>query len=92
MPWTADVAAGMLRDNLNQITKAIPNLSPDLLTQALADSWNIGPGVVISNINAGLSPDYHTSPIIVNRVPTGTYRGGGTGQYGSDILKIMGCF
>ena len=91
-PWAADLAASMLRDNLNQISKALPNLSGVSLTQALADSWNLGAVGVINNIKAGLSPDYHSSPIYKNGHPSGQYRGGGTGQYGSDILEIMDCF
>ncbi|HJT86529.1 MAG TPA: hypothetical protein VJ732_01710 [Bryobacteraceae bacterium] len=91
LPWAADVSAGMLRDNFNQITKALPTLSQQLLTQALADSWNLGPGSVINNIEAGLSPDYHSSPITRNGVVVG-YRGGGDGQYGSDVVKPISCF
>jgi hypothetical protein len=92
MPSAANVAAKMLGDNLNQISRALPGLSASLLIQALADSWNLGAGGVIGNIKAGLSPDYHSSPIYINGVRTGKYRGGGTGQYGSDILKLMDCY
>ena len=84
-------AVQMLGSNLAQISQALPSLSPGLLTQALADSWNAGAQGVINRINAGESPDYHTSPIFSNGVVVG-YRGGGSGQYGSDILKLMDCF
>ena len=87
----ANLAAGILATNLETISRALPDLSPQLLTQAVADSWNAGAQGVINRINAGRSPDYHTSPIMSNGVVEG-YRGGGTGQYGSDILKLMQCF
>jgi len=87
----SDKAAAFLADNLRQILSVFPNLSGNALAQALADSWNAGAGGVILNIQAGRSPDYHTSPIRQNGVVVG-YRGGGDGQYGSDILSLMGCF
>jgi RHS repeat-associated protein len=92
MPAAANLAAGMLAENLKQISKALPNLTPAVLTQALADSWNAGPSRVINNMKAGRSPDYQTSPIIVNGKKTGKYRGGGEGEYGSVIQQLMDCF
>ena len=42
-------------------------------------------------ITGGHAPDYHTSPIYQNGIVVG-YRGGGTGQYGTDIRNLMDCF
>jgi len=84
-------AAGMLAQNRTHISSKLPSLSQENLEWAMAASWNKGAQGVVNNITAGHTPDYHTSPIFQNGVIVG-YRGGGTGQYGTDIRNLMDCF
>ena len=88
----AFAAANLLSQNKSTIQSAFPDLSGRMLEWAMVASWNRGAGGVVSNLQNGHTPDYHTSPIYSNGVHTGRYRGGGTGQYGTDVLHLMDCF